>query len=63
MKEIAFLEQLLSIPSPSGAEDEVAAFLVARMAGLGFEAKRDGAGRPLSCQEQATKYLVGVVCL
>ena len=44
MDEIAFLEGLLSIPSPTGEEDAVAAYLVDQMAGLGFEAHRDEAG-------------------
>jgi LysW-gamma-L-lysine carboxypeptidase len=63
VNEIAFLEQLLSISSPSGAEDEVAAFLVARMADLGFEAKRDGAGNVLGWlgdpEAQRTIVLLG----
>ena len=44
MDEIAFLEELVSIPSPSGAEEAAVAWLVARMADLGFHAYRDGAG-------------------
>ncbi len=44
MDEFAFLEELLSIPSPTGEEDAVAAYLVEQMAGLGFEARRDEAG-------------------
>lgn len=44
MDEVAFLEELLSIPSPTGEEDAVAAYLVEQMAALGFEAHRDEAG-------------------
>jgi LysW-gamma-L-lysine carboxypeptidase len=44
VNEIGFLEQFLSIPSPSGAEDAVAAFLVDSLTELGFQAGRDGAG-------------------
>ena len=44
MDEIAFLEELVAIPSPSGAEEAAVAWLVARMADLGFHAYRDGAG-------------------
>ncbi len=42
--EIAFLEALLSIPSPSGEEDAIAAYLARQMANLGFDAHRDEAG-------------------
>lgn len=44
MDEVAFLEELLSIPSLSGEEDAVAAYLVEQMAGLGFEVYRDEVG-------------------
>ncbi|MCU0490317.1 MAG: [LysW]-lysine hydrolase [Chloroflexaceae bacterium] len=44
MNEIAFLEQLVRIPSLSRQEAAVAAFLVEQMAGLGFESFVDGAG-------------------
>jgi LysW-gamma-L-lysine carboxypeptidase len=44
MNEVSFLEELLSIPSPTGEEDAVAAYLVEQMAALGFEAHRDAAG-------------------
>jgi LysW-gamma-L-lysine carboxypeptidase len=44
MDEAAFLEKLLSIPSPTGAEDAVATYLIEQMAALGFEAHRDEAG-------------------
>ena len=41
---VGFLEELVSIPSPSGEEDGVAEYLVGRMIALGFDAQRDGAG-------------------
>ncbi len=44
MNEIAFLKQLLSIPSPSGEEDAVAGYLVEQMTMLGFRTRRDRAG-------------------
>jgi LysW-gamma-L-lysine carboxypeptidase len=44
MADLALLEGLLSIPSPSGQEDAVGAYLVEQMARLGFEATRDEAG-------------------
>ncbi len=39
-----FLEEFVSIPSPSGAEDPAAEYLVDRMVELGFRAQRDEAG-------------------
>lgn len=45
--EVAFLEKLVSIPSPSGQEDRVARFLLAQMTALGFRAHRDGVGNVL----------------
>lgn len=42
--EVAFLEELISIPSPSGQEDSVAEYLVRQMVALGFRARRDEAG-------------------
>jgi LysW-gamma-L-lysine carboxypeptidase len=44
MDGIAFLEGLVSIPSPSGQEDAVAAYLLRHMSALGFDAGRDEAG-------------------
>jgi len=44
MDPVAFLQELVSIPSPSGHEDEVGEYLVERMTGLGFQAHRDQAG-------------------
>ncbi len=44
MDEIAFLEQLVSIPSVSGEEDAVAEYMVGQMESLGFHAHRDEAG-------------------
>ena len=41
---IAFLEQMLRIPSVSGQEGEVARFLVQQMQALGFHSYVDGAG-------------------
>lgn len=44
MDDAAFLERLISIPSPSGEEDGVAEYLVEQMATLGFRAHRDEVG-------------------
>jgi LysW-gamma-L-lysine carboxypeptidase len=44
MDDLAFLEVLLSIPSPSGQEDAIAAYLVKQMRTLGFESHRDEVG-------------------
>ncbi len=44
MDDVAFLEELLAIPSPSGEEDRVAEYLVEQMATLGFRAHRDEVG-------------------
>lgn len=42
--DVGLLEALLAIPSPSGQEDAVAAFLVHQMQARGFRAARDEAG-------------------
>jgi LysW-gamma-L-lysine carboxypeptidase len=44
MDELAFLEALLSISSPSGEEDAVAAYLLRKMTTFGFQAHRDEVG-------------------
>jgi len=44
MDDVALLEKLLTIPSPSGEEDRVAEYLVEQMTNLGFRAHRDEAG-------------------
>ncbi|MFQ6102075.1 MAG: [LysW]-lysine hydrolase [Anaerolineae bacterium] len=44
MDRVVFLEELLSVPSPSGKEDAVAEFLVERMMVLGFQTHRDEVG-------------------
>jgi LysW-gamma-L-lysine carboxypeptidase len=42
--EVSFLEQLVSIASPSGEEDELAEHLLGQMTPLGYHAYRDEAG-------------------
>lgn len=42
--ESTFLEELISIPSPSGAEAAVSAYLIGQMTALGFRAYRDEVG-------------------
>lgn len=44
MDDIALLQELVSIPSPSGEEGPLAQHLVGRMAKLGFQARLDRAG-------------------
>jgi LysW-gamma-L-lysine carboxypeptidase len=42
--EVAFLRDLVSIPSPSGQEDAVAEYLAGQMTALGYRARRDEVG-------------------
>jgi len=42
--EIDLLREMVAIPSPSGQEADLAAYLVERMASLGFDAYRDAVG-------------------
>lgn len=44
MDKVAFLEQLVSIPSPSGEEKAVGEFLVEQMTDMGFQAHLDKVG-------------------
>jgi LysW-gamma-L-lysine carboxypeptidase len=44
MDEVAFLQELLEIPSPSCEEDAIAEHLLRRMTDLGLQAHRDGSG-------------------
>ena len=44
VRDISFLEELISIPSPSGEENAVADFLLRQMKALGFRAHRDEVG-------------------
>ena len=48
MDEIALLENLLNLYSPSGQEAEAVTYLVEQMRGLGFEARVDEAGKIIS---------------
>lgn len=47
MDDLAFLEQLVAIPSPSGQEDALAEFLIAEMRRRGFQVRRDEAGNAI----------------
>jgi LysW-gamma-L-lysine carboxypeptidase len=42
--EVGFLEKLVSIPSPSGEEDAIGAYLSEQMTALGFQVHRDEVG-------------------
>lgn len=44
MDEVVFLEELISIPSPSGAEGAVAAYLLEQMTALGYQVQLDDVG-------------------
>ncbi|MCR4406998.1 MAG: [LysW]-lysine hydrolase [Anaerolineae bacterium] len=44
MDEVVFLEELISIPSPSGKEGAVAAYLLEQMAALGYQVQLDAVG-------------------
>jgi LysW-gamma-L-lysine carboxypeptidase len=63
MDRVAFLEALLAIPSPSGKEDAVAAYLVEQMETLGAEARCDEVGNAVgiwgSPQAERTVVLLG----
>jgi LysW-gamma-L-lysine carboxypeptidase len=58
--EVTFLEELISIPSPSGEEDAVAQYLVKQMATLGFRAHRDEVGNAIGAigSPQATQEIL-----
>jgi LysW-gamma-L-lysine carboxypeptidase len=53
MDKVAFLEQLISIPSPSGEEAAVGEFLVAQMADMGFQARLDKVGNAVGVMGDA----------
>ncbi len=55
---IALLEAMLRSPSVSGDEGALAAFLVRRMAELGFEAAVDGAGNAVGSIGQGPQTVV-----
>jgi len=63
MEPIAFLRNFISIPSPSGEEAHVAAYLVEQMMGLGFQAHRDAVGNVVGTlgkpQAERTIVLLG----
>jgi LysW-gamma-L-lysine carboxypeptidase len=58
--ELALLEQLVSIASPSGEEDELGEFLVVQMTDLGFNAYRDGVGNVVGNigDQEATRQIM-----
>ncbi len=53
MDVVSFLRELVSIPSPSGKEEAVAAYLLDRMADLGFQTHRDEAGNVIGIVGEA----------
>jgi LysW-gamma-L-lysine carboxypeptidase len=63
MDSFGFLRELVSIPSPSGEEEQVGQFLVEQMTALGFEAHIDEAGNAVgtigSPEAEQTVMLLG----
>lgn len=57
-REIDFLHRLVSIPSLSGEEQEVARYLVDSMSGLGLSASIDDAGNAVAELGQGSRHLV-----
>jgi LysW-gamma-L-lysine carboxypeptidase len=55
---LVLLEDLVSIPSPSGQESEASACLVSWMAAHGFDARQDAAGNAVGSRGDGTKQLV-----
>jgi LysW-gamma-L-lysine carboxypeptidase len=53
MNDVAFLEELVSIPSPSGEEDALAEYLIQQMQALGFCAQRDEVGNVVGVLEDS----------
>ncbi len=56
--EVSFLRDLLEIYSPSGHEGEIAAYLVARMREMGFQAYLDGAGNAVGVMGEGERELM-----
>jgi LysW-gamma-L-lysine carboxypeptidase len=63
MNSVAFLEKLISIPSPSGDENAVAGYLGEQMTALGFQTRRDDTGNVIGSvgnpEAQRTIVLLG----
>lgn len=58
MDEISFLEQCIAIPSPSGHEADVSAFLVSQMQQQGFDAHQDEVGNAIGTVGSAGPLVV-----
>jgi [amino group carrier protein]-lysine/ornithine hydrolase len=61
-RAVSLLRRMVEIPSPSGEEGELAAFLASEMAGLGFRSHVDGAGNAvgeIGCRDDPLILLLG----
>lgn len=56
--EVSFLREMLEIYSPSGQEGEIAAYLVARMREMGFQAYQDGVGNAIGIMGDGEREIV-----
>ena len=56
---VDLLREMIAIPSPSGQEQELAAFLAARLGKLGFTERIDAAGNVIG--DSATVHGIGII--
>lgn len=56
--DVSLLREMLEIYSPSGQEEEISAYLVARMREMGFRAYQDGAGNAVGILGDGEKDLM-----
>lgn len=56
--DVSLLREMLEIYSPSGQEGEIAAYLVARMREMGFQAYQDGAGNAVGVMGEGEREIV-----
>lgn len=58
MDELALLQEMLEIYSPSGKEEEMAAYLVTQMRALGFRAYQDAVGNAIGVLGEGEREIV-----
>jgi LysW-gamma-L-lysine carboxypeptidase len=58
MDEVTLLWEMLEIPSPSGQETELVAYLIDRMGCLGFDVSRDAAGNVIGAMGDGPRELM-----
>ena len=56
--ELQLLQQMVSIPSPSGQESRLAGFLVDTMQSMGFRSYRDGVSNAIGIMGDGPKTIV-----